>query len=101
MKYKVSPAVSSTQLETNVVRVTRCDFAPYSETGWHIHDFDYIVIPVISGQLTITNPDGSKMEFDIVQGNSYNRRAGVEHNVQNLTNSDTAFLEIELKRGIE
>ena len=101
MKYKVSSAVSSTQLETNVVRVTRWDFAPYSETGWHIHDFDYIVIPVISGQLTITNPDGSKMEFDIVQWNSYNRRAGVEHNVQNLTNSVTAFLEIELKRGIE
>ena len=36
MNNKVSPAVSSKQLETNVVRVTRWDFAPYSETGWHI-----------------------------------------------------------------
>ena len=101
MNYKVSPAVSSKQLETDVVRVTRWDFAPYSETGWHIHDFDYIVIPVISGQLTITNPDGLSMKFDIFQGNSYNRKAGVEHNVQNLTDSKTSFLEIEFKSGIE
>ena len=28
MNNKVSPAVSSKQLETNVVRVTRWDFAP-------------------------------------------------------------------------
>ncbi len=101
MNDKVSPAVSSKQLETDVVRVTRWDFAPYSETGWHIHDFDYIVVPTISGQLTITNPDGSSMKFDIFQGNSYSRKAGVEHNVQNLTNSKTSFLEIEFKSGIE
>ena len=101
MNNKVLPAVSSKQLETNVVRVTRWDFAPYSETGWHIHEFDYIVVPIISGQLTITNPDGSSMTFDIDQGNSYNRRAGVEHNVQNLTDSETSFLEIEFKCGIE
>ena len=101
MNHKVSPAVSSKQLETDAVRVTRWDFAPYSETGWHIHDFDYIVVPTISGQLTITNPDGSSMKFDIFQGNSYSRKAGVEHNVQNLTNSKTSFLEIEFKSGIE
>lgn len=101
MNSKVSPAVSSKQLETDVVRVTRWDFAPYSETGWHIHDFDYIVVPIISGQLTITNSDGSTIKFDIDQGNSYSRRAGVEHNVQNLTNSETSFLEIEFKCGIE
>ena len=101
MNDKVSPAVSLKQLETDVVRVTRWDFAPYSETGWHIHDFDYIVVPTISGQLTITNPDGSSMKFDIFQGNSYSRKAGVEHNVQNLTNSKTSFLEIEFKSGIE
>ena len=101
MNNKVSPAVSSKQLETNVVRVTRWDFSPYSETGWHIHEFDYIVVPIISGQLTITNPDGSSMTFDIDQGKSYNRRAGVEHNVQNLTDSETSFLEIEFKCGIE
>ena len=101
MNDKVSPAVSSKQLETDAVRVTRWDFAPYSETGWHIHDFDYVVVPTISGQLTITNPDGSSMKFDIFQGNSYSRKAGVEHNVQNLTNSKTSFLEIEFKSGIE
>ncbi|OUU75363.1 MAG: hypothetical protein CBC29_03440 [Methylococcaceae bacterium TMED69] len=101
MNYKVSPAVSSKQLETDVVKVTRWDFAPYSETGWHIHDFDYIVIPVISGQLTIINPDGLSTKFDIFQGNSYNRRAGVEHNVQNLTDNKISFLEIEFKSGIE
>ena len=41
------------------------------------------------------------MTFDIDQGNSYNRRAGIEHNVQNLTDSETSFLEIEFKCGIE
>ena len=82
------------------MRVTRWDFAPYSETDWHIHEFDYIVVPII-WSINDANPDGSSMTFDIDQGNSYNRRAGIEHNVQNLTDSETSFLEIEFKCGIE
>ncbi len=101
MSRKIRPAISSKQLETNTVRVTRWDFPPSTETGWHVHEFDYIVVPIISGELTITDPSGSIMPFEIKSGNSYNRRSGVEHNVQNLTNCETSFLEIELKDGIE
>ena len=101
MTNKLVSAIASKQLETNRVRVTRWDFLPFTETGWHVHEFDYIVVPIISGELTITDPSGSVLTFQIKEGISYNRKAGVEHNVQNLTKLETSFLEIEFKNGIE
>ena len=101
MTNRLVSAIASKQLETNRVRVTRWDFLPFTETGWHVHEFDYIVVPIISGELTITDPSGSVLMFKIKQGISYNRKAGVEHNVQNLTKFETSFLEIEFKNGIE
>ena len=101
MSQIISPAISTKQLETNSVRVTKWDFPPLTETGWHVHEFDYIVVPIISGELTITDPNGSITSFKIKSGNSYNRKSGVEHNVQNLTDCETSFLEIELKDGIQ
>ncbi|MFT7649731.1 MAG: quercetin dioxygenase-like cupin family protein [Candidatus Poriferisodalaceae bacterium] len=89
------PATSEQQLDNGVVRVTKWTFAPGTETGSHVHEFDYVVVPVTTGTLTIESAQGATPS-PIVLGRSYNRSAGVEHNVVNLTDAEVAFVEIEL-----
>ena len=89
-------ATPTQQLVTESVRVTRWDFPPSTETGVHQHEYDYVVVPVISGVLSITSPSGDVAEVPIRVGESYMRLAGVEHNVANHTADPVAFVEIEL-----
>ncbi|WP_276574602.1 MULTISPECIES: hypothetical protein [Halomonadaceae] len=49
MSHQPLPAEPTRQLEDDKVIVTRWDFAPGAETGWHRHLHDYIVIPLVDG----------------------------------------------------
>ena len=40
MREKAKPTV---QIDDDKVKVTRWDFSPGAETGWHRHEMDYIV----------------------------------------------------------
>ena len=84
------------QLETERVIVTEWRFAPGAETGWHRHEYDYVVVPMTTGTLLLETPEGEKMA-ELKTGQSYNRDAGVEHNVINANSFDLSFVEIELK----
>ena len=89
---------TSTIFEDNDrVRITEWRFSPGEETGWHIHDQDYTVIPVTTGTLTIIDRDGVETLNDISMGVPYFRYSGAEHNVINRSSSDVAFIEIEIK----
>jgi hypothetical protein len=61
-----------------------------------VHQYDYVVVPLTSGTLTIEAPDGSVSLAELTAGVSYNRSAGVEHNVINGNDHEFAFVEIEL-----
>lgn len=89
-------AVSTVQLDDDRVRVTQWRFAPGTQTGWHKHELDYVVVPTIAGHMTYQTADGEATNV-LVLGASYSRTAGSEHNVINTTDSDFAFVEIELK----
>ena len=91
---KAKPTV---QLDNSKVKVTRWDFAPGAETGWHTHEMDYVVVPLNDGNLTAELPDGSKVENNLTTGTSYARRAGVNHNIINMNEQPYCFIEIELK----
>lgn len=78
------------------VIVTRYDFAPGANTGWHRHAHDYVVVPLLDGQVRIEAPDGEQI-VSMQAGAPYFRRAGVEHDVINANDTDYAFIEIELK----
>ena len=89
-------ASSSIQVDNDRVKVTEWRFSPESETGWHRHEYDYVIVPVTSGKLELMGPDGAHTAF-LTAGQSYFRNAGVEHNVINGSGSDFAFVEVELK----
>ncbi|GAB2905760.1 cupin domain-containing protein [Neomicrococcus lactis] len=92
------PATSTVQQDDENARVTMWHFEPGTETHGHVHELDYIVVPVTSGELTIETPDAMRHKFQIEAGQSYSRPAGVEHNVANDTDEDIIFVEIELKK---
>jgi quercetin dioxygenase-like cupin family protein len=91
------PATGTVQLDTEHVRVTRWDFAPGAETGWHRHGWGYVVVPVTDGTLLLELPGGATMEAKLTAGVSYARDAGTEHNVVNAGAAPLSFVEVEIK----
>ena len=89
------PAVATVQLDNGTVRVTEWRFAPGAATGYHRHEHPYVVVPMTSGTLASTGPDGASTS-ELRAGQSYARPAGVEHDVRNANLFEFVFVEIEL-----
>ncbi|MGL5009473.1 MAG: cupin domain-containing protein [Paracoccaceae bacterium] len=79
------------------VRVTRFDFAPGAETGWHRHGFDYVITAVTDCHMLLEEPGGAERRVLVGAGMAYCRTAGVEHNVVNDGDVAMTFVEVELK----
>ena len=75
--------------------MTEYRFSPGAETGWHRHEHDYVVVPLLDGQLRLEEPGGTSRIAELRTHQPYSRRAGVEHNVVNPNAFEFAFLEIE------
>lgn len=89
-------ATGTKQIETDRLVVTEWSFEPGSHTGWHVHQMDYVVVPVTTGELAIQTREG-RTTAALETGRSYAREAGVEHDVINTNNFPFRFIEIELK----
>ncbi|MEE9596551.1 MAG: cupin domain-containing protein [Acidiferrobacterales bacterium] len=74
-------AISTIQIDNDRVIVTEWRFAPGAETGWHRHEYDYIVVPLTTGRLLLETKDGVG-SAKLGAGGSYFRKVGVEHNVR-------------------
>ncbi len=90
-------AQPTVQLDNDRVRVTEWRFPPGAATGHHRHEYDYVVVPMTTGQLKMVLPDGSEAHADLVTGQAYSRGAGVEHDVINANELEFVFVEIEIK----
>lgn len=90
-------AKAETLIDDDRVRVTRFDFAPGDETGWHMHGMDYVITTLTDCQMRLEEPGGTTREVFIAAGTVYRRDEGVEHNVINGGNTSMAFIETELK----
>jgi hypothetical protein len=77
------------------VRVTEWRFVPGAETGWHRHEADYVVVPLLDGDLLLEEKGGPSRTATLKRHVPYARREGVEHNVVNANPFDFAFIEIE------
>lgn len=91
-------ATHTIRIENEQVRVTEWRFGPGDATGHHIHQHDYVVVPIMSAVMTLVEPNGGKVKSTLELGKPYFRHAGVEHDVVNSNNHDMAFIEIELKQ---
>lgn len=90
-------AVPTVQVENDRVRVTEWRFAKGAATGFHRHDYDYVVVPQTTGKLKIVGPDGAESFAELTAGQAYAREAGVEHDVINAHDGEFVFVEVEIK----
>ncbi len=91
-------ATPTVQIDNEQVRVTEWRFAPGEATGWHRHGYDYVVVPMTTGRLLLSEPGGAMRHSALQAGSSYYRDRGVEHDVINDNDFEFVFVEIELKR---
>ncbi len=91
-------AVPTVQIDDASACVTEWRFAPGAATGWHRHEYPYVVVPMTTGRLEITSRD-STSPAELKTGRAYTRPAGVEHDVRNANAFEFVFVEIELKRA--
>lgn len=89
---------TATQLiDDDRTRVTRFDFAPGQQTGWHVHGFDYVITAITECRMRLELPGGEVTNTTVPDGSAYRREKGVEHNVINAGDAPMSFVEIELK----
>jgi quercetin dioxygenase-like cupin family protein len=91
-----SRAVPTPLIVNERVIVTEWRFAPGAETGWHVHGYDYVVVPQTDGRLLLETKSGDHYA-ELRVGQPYFRNAGVEHNVVNANEHEFVFIEVELK----
>ena len=89
---------ASSLINNEKIRVTRFDFAPNEETGWHEHEFDYVITILTDCKMLLENPDGSNTSAEFIAGDVYERKQGVRHNVINASDQPMSFIELELKK---
>jgi beta-alanine degradation protein BauB len=78
------------------VIVTEYRFAAGDNTGWHRHERDYVVVPLMDGRVKLVTSAGENIA-EMKKGVPYFRSEGVEHDVVNANEGEYAFIEIELK----
>ena len=60
--------LSTLLVEDEKVRVTRFDFKPGEETGWHVHEYDYVITAITDCFMILKFPDGKRQERRSFQG---------------------------------
>ena len=93
----MAKAVSTQQVDDERVRVTRWDFAPGAATGFHVHEYPYVVTYLTDALLRIVDKDGQESRVEMKAGGSYSRPKGIAHDVINASAAPMAFVEIEIK----
>jgi quercetin dioxygenase-like cupin family protein len=93
----MTEATSKVFTDNERVRVAEWRFAPGAATGWHRHEFDYVVVPMLDGKLRIVTEGGAETIAELEKGVPYFRNAGVEHDVINANDYEFSFIEVEMK----
>jgi beta-alanine degradation protein BauB len=88
-------------IDDDQIRVTTWTFiGDGADTGPHIHQYDYVVVPVTGGTFTVTDPGGGSRQLNQHAGQPYRGDAGTRHNATNSSGGPAVFVEIELKREL-
>ena len=91
-------AKSDVQVDTPEVRVTEWRLAPGSATGHHIHEMDYVIVPVTAGEMTIVAPERGTLQGAARRSaNPTSAKPGWNTTCSTRPPSEIVFLEVELK----
>ena len=90
-------AIPTVLIDNERTRVTEWRFAPGAATGWHRHEYDYVVVPMLDGTLKLMTENDEESFADLKAGVPYFRTVGVEHDVINANSFEYVFVEIEFK----
>ncbi len=90
-------AIPTVQIDNERTRVTEWRFSPGAATGFHRHEYDYVIVPGTTGKLKLIGSDQSESFAELTAGQCYFRQAGVEHDVINASEGEFVFVEVELK----
>ena len=82
-------------IKNNKVIVTEWSFGIGDSTDHHIHKYNYVVVPMVDGELRIVGKDNKETISKLTKGGAYYREKGVEHNVFNNNNFPYSFIEVE------
>jgi len=93
----MAQATSKIFVDNARTRVSEWRFAPGAATGWHRHAYDYVVVPMLDGNLKLVTEGGNAQIAELKAGVPYFRSAGVEHDVINANDFEYVFIEIEFK----
>jgi beta-alanine degradation protein BauB len=94
----VGSAKAITTVDDERLRVTTWTFKDGEDTGYHRHEFDYVVVPVTGGTFEVVDRDGAIRAMTQAAATAYVGVVGTEHNVINRSGRTSTFVEIELKR---
>ena len=84
------------QLDNGVFRVTKWTIEPDGVIPMHKHDYEYVVVPMVTDTMRVRNSDGTEIVAELEAGVSYTRAAGSEHEVSNPNGTaDVVFVEVE------
>ena len=89
-------AKSKVLIENDKTIVTEWSFEVGDSTGHHIHKYNYIVVPMLDGELKIIDKENNETISKLAQGGAYYKDKGVEHNVFNNNSYPYSFIEIEI-----
>ncbi|MDG1936572.1 MAG: cupin [Paracoccaceae bacterium] len=90
-------ATAITLIDDARVRVTRFEFGVGQQTGWHRHEYDYVITAITDCHMQLEHLDGTVTHATVLAGSAYRREVGIEHNVINWGKESMSFVEIELK----
>ena len=64
------------QTDNDRVRVTLWSFEKGEETGFHVHEYDYVVVPMLTGSLRIVDKNDNSTISELSEGISYLEKKG-------------------------
>lgn len=58
----------TTLIDNERTRITHWVLKPGQQTGWHLHDFDYVTLQQSEGTLFLEHADGTERTIEYVPG---------------------------------
>ena len=91
----MSGSMSEVVHENEQFRTTKWTIRPGGTIPMHLHEHDYVVVPLSDNVMHVTTAAGEVIEAAMVPGTAYGRAKGTEHRCDNHGDDDIVFIEVE------